>query len=186
MSYEVFISHSTNDKHIANAICSYAEERKIRCWIAPRDILPGVEYAESLVNAIAECSIMVVILSNNSNISRHVRKEVERAVSLGKIIIPFRIEDISLTKSLEYFLSSEHWLDALVPPIEKHIEKLISILLSFLKHVDTSPKDDIHNNPNNLYTPPPETIFEEISPTDWTLGKSNYWISKIRNLFQDK
>jgi len=48
MAYEVFISHSIKDKAAAEAVCAKLEEQKIRCWIAPRDIAPGTDWAEAL------------------------------------------------------------------------------------------------------------------------------------------
>ncbi len=40
--FDVFISYSSDDKLIADAICAELESRRIRCWIAPRDALPGI------------------------------------------------------------------------------------------------------------------------------------------------
>jgi hypothetical protein len=37
----VFISHSSNDRATADAICAHLESAGIKCWIAPRDIEPG-------------------------------------------------------------------------------------------------------------------------------------------------
>ena len=34
MAHDVFISYSTKDKVIADAICANLENRGIRCWIA--------------------------------------------------------------------------------------------------------------------------------------------------------
>ncbi len=42
----------------------------------------------------------------------------------GRIIIPFRIEDVLPSKSMEYLISVPHWPDAVTPPIENHIELL--------------------------------------------------------------
>ena len=44
MAHDVFISHSSKDKQTADAICHYLEQNGIRCWIAPRDILPGEDW----------------------------------------------------------------------------------------------------------------------------------------------
>jgi hypothetical protein len=54
--------------------------------------------------------------ANGSNHSAQVRREVERAVHKQVQILPFRIEDVLPSKSLEYFLSSQHWMDAFPPP----------------------------------------------------------------------
>ncbi len=113
MQHDVFISYSSYDKTIADAICSKLENSHIRCWIAPRDILPGKEYGEAIIEAIIDCRILLLVFSVHANESPQVRREIERAVSKGKVIIPFRIEDILPTKSMEYALSNTHWLDAM-------------------------------------------------------------------------
>ena len=132
MAYDVFISYSHKDQTIANAIVAGLENAGIRCWIAPRDVTPGETWSESIVDAIAGSKIMVMILSDNSNRSRQVLREVERATASEVIIIPFRIENIDPTGAMAYFLSTEHWLDALTPPLESHIEKLSRTIKAFL------------------------------------------------------
>ena len=42
-NYEVFISYSTKNKNVADAVVANFEKNGIRCWYAPRDILPGQE-----------------------------------------------------------------------------------------------------------------------------------------------
>jgi hypothetical protein len=124
MAHDVFISYSSKDKLVADAMCAIFETNSIRCWIAPRDILPGMDWGASIIDAITDSQVMVLILSANSNASEQVKREVERAVSKGIVIIPFRIEDIQLSKTLEYHLSVTHWMDALTRPIENHIQRL--------------------------------------------------------------
>lgn len=136
INHDVMISYSTQDKSIADGVCAGLEARKIRCWIAPRDILPGTNYQEAIVDAIDTSRIMVLIFSSHSNESPHVIRELTRAVNKNVIIIPFKIEDIIPSKSIEYLISVPHWLEALTPPLEHHIEKLaytINILLSQAK-----------------------------------------------------
>lgn len=133
MAHDVFVSYSTKDKTIADAVCATLEARKVRCWIAPRDVLPGMHYGEAIIDAINECKVMILILSSSANASGQVKLEVERAVAKGAPIIPLRIEDVLPAKSLEYFIGSVHWLDALTPPMEKHLEYLaetVGLLLS--------------------------------------------------------
>ena len=67
---------------------------------------------------------MVLIFSSSAKDSHQIRREIERAVSKSKPIIPVRIEEVMPTKSMEYFLGAIHWLDALTPPIEKHFQQL--------------------------------------------------------------
>jgi hypothetical protein len=112
MAHDVFLCHSTKNKTVVDAVCTSLEGHGIRCWVAPRDIPVGANYGESIIDGINASQVMVVVLSSHSNASPHVQREVERAVSKGVIIIPLRIEDIELSKSLEFFLSTSHWFDA--------------------------------------------------------------------------
>ena len=72
MAHDVFISHSSKDRVISNAVCTALETEKIRCWVAPRDIRPGLTWAEAIADAIEKSSVMVLIFSSNSNNSKDV------------------------------------------------------------------------------------------------------------------
>jgi hypothetical protein len=87
-------------------------------------VSPGQPYGEAIIDAINGCRVMVLLLSASANASVHIPKEVERAVSKGATIVPLRIEDVTPGRSLDYFIGSVHWLDALTPPLEKHLENL--------------------------------------------------------------
>jgi formylglycine-generating enzyme required for sulfatase activity len=134
MPHDVFISYSPRDKPIADAVCATLENNGIRCWIAPRDILAGMDRGEALIDAINSSRVFILIFSSSANESRDIKREVERAVSKGIIVVPFRIEDVPLSKSLEYFISVPHWLDALTPPIEKHLITLAEKIHLLLDH----------------------------------------------------
>jgi TIR domain len=124
VAFDVFISYASKDKLVADAVCARLESSGVRCWIAPRDIVPGTSYGEAIIEAIHGAKVMVLVFSSNANVSAHIPKEVERAVSRGLTIVPFRIEDIAPGKSLDYFIGSVHWLDAMTPPMEKHLDDL--------------------------------------------------------------
>ena len=130
MPYDAFISYCSEDKKIADAVCGTLEANKIRCWIAPRDVGPGRTWSSAIIEAIGESAVMVVIFSKHSNASPQVLREIERAVNKGVAIIPFRVEDVVPSKDLEYFISSCHWLDAMNPPLEKHIGELATAILA--------------------------------------------------------
>jgi hypothetical protein len=145
MAHDVFVSYSNKDKVVADAVCAKLEEKGIRCWIAPRDIIPGLEWSESIINALSECRIAVVVFSSSSDASQQVRREAERAVSKGVIILPFRIEDIYPSGAMEYYLSTSHWLDALTTPLESHLDRLtesVRMLLENPHYAASSTKDN--------------------------------------------
>jgi TIR domain len=137
MPYDVFISHSSQDKPIADAVCAGLEQKGIRCWIAPRDIQPGTDWGESIIQGIHMSRALVLVFTAHANASLHIRREVERAVQRGITVIPLRVEDILPEGSLEYNLSTVHWLDALTPPLEDHINRLAETVCLILQQGGT-------------------------------------------------
>jgi TolB-like protein len=111
----VFISYASRDAAIANSIVEHLEQHGLRCWLAPRDVKPGAQYADAIVAAINEAKAVVLLLSQDAVASSHVGREVERAASKHKPIIAFRIDPATLNRTLEYFLSESQWID--VPAI---------------------------------------------------------------------
>ncbi len=132
MAHDVFISYASEDKTVADAVCAMLESHAVRCWIAPRDVLPGMAYGEAIIDAIRGCRVMILVFSSKSNTSPHIPKEIERAVSAGVAVIPFRIENVRPGKSLDYFIGSVHWLDALTRPLEQHLDRLVQNVQTLL------------------------------------------------------
>jgi TolB-like protein len=108
---DVFVSYASQDAAVANSIVENLERHGIKCWIAPRDVKPGAQYADAIVRAINDAKSVVLVMSGSAVGSSHVAREVERAASKSKPIIPFRIDNASLNPELEYFLSNSQWID---------------------------------------------------------------------------
>jgi len=132
MAHDVFISYSSKDKPAADATCARLESREIRCWMAPRDIYPGADWSSSIIDAINGAAAMVLVFSANANASQQIKREVERAVNKGIPVIPLRIENVAPEKSLEYFISTPHWLDAYSPPLDRHLTYLADVIRHIL------------------------------------------------------
>ena len=132
MARAVFVSYSQPDRAAALGMVAYLEARGIECWVAPRDVAPASDWAAQIVEAIAAARVMVLVFSASANASPQVRREVERAVHRRVAVLPFRVADVLPSSSLEYFLSSQHWLDAFPPPLEPHYARLGAYLKSLL------------------------------------------------------
>src|SRR5271167_2931270 len=124
----IFISYAANDAETANSACRYLEGRGVNCWIAPRNVKAGAQYADAIVRAINEAAAVVVVMSASAMASSHVRREVERAAAKHKQIIAFRIDAAALIPALEYFLSESQWIDALKLGIPAALTKLAEAL----------------------------------------------------------
>lgn len=120
----VFISHASEDSEKAEEICGALEGRGLTCWIAPRDVRAGREYADEIIRGIEQSGAVVLVLSDEANSSAFVRREIERAVSKHKPVFPVRIEHVSPSPGLELFVSSTQWIDAWTGRWENHMDRL--------------------------------------------------------------
>lgn len=130
MTHDFFISYAIQDQRVADQVCRALESRGVQCWMAPRDIPPGWDYEEAIVEAIAASRALLLILSTHSNNSSHVRREVQRAFAKESAtkVIPFRIENVPYSKPLSYYLSSTQWIDASTPVSESDLQRLVKIV----------------------------------------------------------
>lgn len=114
MAEKVFISHSKFDKSIAEMICNSLEAEGINCWIAPRDIPYGNDWAGEISSAIENSSLFIFILSEHSNASRQCPKEITVADNVGIPIVCVKIDDVEMSQGLKYHLSTQQilFLDA--------------------------------------------------------------------------
>ena len=113
---DAFISYSNRDHGVATLVCSNLEGQGVTCWMAPRDVELGQPYPEAIMAGLRSSHFVVLVLSEDSNASPHVQREVERAVSLGLPVLALKIDRSDLAPSMEYLISSTHWLNAGNPP----------------------------------------------------------------------
>ena len=130
MSKQVFISHSSKEHDRATEICNVLENNGIKCWIAPRDVIGGLPYAEEIVRAIKQCKIVLLIASVSINMSEQIMNEVEMAVNNSKIILPFKIDSVEYNDSYKYYLNRKHWIEATPDP-----KQFYSLLVQEIKYL---------------------------------------------------
>lgn len=108
---DVFISYSHEDAEIREAVAEKLESAGISCWYAPRDIQPGVEWADTITSGLKSCRILLLIFTQASNASNQVLREVGLAVDFKMPIIPLRCDETELSGSMQYYLSTLQWMD---------------------------------------------------------------------------
>jgi TolB-like protein/thioredoxin-like negative regulator of GroEL len=119
-----FVSYASQDAAVANSIVESLEQHGIKCWLAPRDVTPGSQYADEIVEAINNSQVFVLVLSEHALASAHVGRELERAASKRRRVIVLRIDAASLTRSFEYFLSESQWIDVAALGVPAALTKL--------------------------------------------------------------
>ncbi len=102
----IFISHKTDPDHAAALrIAEILRKNRINCWLAPESIEGGADFAMSVTQAINSCEIFLLVLTENTGLSAHVRKEVTLANSHSKRIIPLKIGEFDIDDSMQYHLA---------------------------------------------------------------------------------
>lgn len=141
----VFISFSSKNTEEAERICSFLEANGVSCFIATRDLIPGEEYALQLIENLDHVESVVLLLSKDSNESPHVLREIEYAVGHKIPILVYALEEVELSKSLEYFLMTHQWI-TLTDDRDKKLLEGVGYLLK------KSPNNPFHRATNSNLT----------------------------------
>lgn len=160
MNEYVFISYKSEQKSIALKIKTILEENGITCWMAPESIPGGSNYAAEITQAISQCKEFVVILSEQSQNSAYVLKEIDVAIKKNKNILPFQVEPIVLNDSIEYYFSNVQMYSAHLS-WESALEKLIREIRYNFESINAQrTPDTILNDPVKIRSALPH-VFEE-------------------------
>ncbi len=119
-----FISYAKADAKKAHRIAELLEQGGVRCWIAPRDVKPGAPYGDEIISGIETSSAFILVLSSESNTSDFVAREVERAISKKKPVLPVRIENVEPSRALQLFISGTQWIDVFSGRFATHMDRL--------------------------------------------------------------
>lgn len=137
----VFISYSSKEYGNAYALKQVLEANGISCWMAPQSIPSGSDYTREIPKAIQSCDIFLLVLSEASQISRWVPKELEKAINEGKIIIPFHTDESSLTDSFNFMLSNVQRIEAF-----SGLSDAYELLIAQIKSLDGERKSFLKGN----------------------------------------
>jgi hypothetical protein len=118
----LFISYSTRDgRPIAFDLCAALEWAGHTCWLAPRDVRPGVTYPGQIVAAIRESAGLILVVTPAANESADVLQEVQLAGQHRKTVAPVIVDDTKLCDDLHYYLAVRQqlsWSDAVTTVTE--------------------------------------------------------------------
>lgn len=125
---KVFISHSKHDKPIAELICTALEGEGVGCWIAPRDIPYGNDWAGEIASAIENSSLFIFVLSEHSNSSTQCFKEITVADNVGVPIVCVKKDDVEMSQPLKYYLSTRQILSIDASNIKEELKIVTSAI----------------------------------------------------------
>jgi hypothetical protein len=122
-THDVFICFSSKDVAVARDIVSRLEARRFGCWLSSRDVHPGQNFQEAIVEAVQNAKVVVFLFSEFSDQSGEIKKELALAGSCGVSVIPLRLSEISPTGALRYELATRQWIDAF-PDFRQALDRL--------------------------------------------------------------
>ena len=125
MAHQVFVSYATEDADTATRVCALLEADGIVCWMAPRDVEAGTDYAAAIMDAIRNSQLVVLIFSTFSNASPYALREIERAVAYQRPVLALRTDDTVPNSSIEYYVNVWQKLKA-AAEVEKTQEQIVA------------------------------------------------------------
>jgi len=140
--YDVFISYSSKDADAAKILLQTLEKEGIKCWIAPRNIPEGREWADEIVHAIKKSRFFVLLFSINSNRSKQVLREITVAIDSCEIIFPLKLDNTIPTGSMEYYLSVPHWANTDLQDIRNAAQTLSYRINSLIESLNEKEPED--------------------------------------------
>ena len=135
----VFISYSSVNQQMADSVCLLLKENNISCWMAPYDIPAGSRYAYVINDALENCSCVLLLLTNASQLSQFVEREIERAITYKKPILPMQLEDLKLNSGFKFYIGSSQIVA--VPEIRADAPEFIRILAGIKELLGCSDTD---------------------------------------------
>ncbi len=176
MPHDVFVSYVEEDRAAADKVCEVLESQAIRCWMAPRNITPGLTWGAAIIEAINESRVMVLIFSSRTNLSRQVVRELERADHKGVRIVPLRIEDVPPSGDIEYFLGSIQWLNAFSGTLETRLQQLVETVRALMN----KPAAAIAPGRRGMESLPEERVLDAALPGQVPVEKPTELVVMVR------
>ena len=88
MNKDIFISYSRRDQEFVTRLATDLDQQVTGVWFDQSAIQVGQNWHDEIMDGIRECKAFILVLSPDAAESRYVREEVNKALELGKPIIP--------------------------------------------------------------------------------------------------
>lgn len=115
-NYDVFFCYTRKDYRIVKQITNAINSAEYTSFVDAECLLPGENFIETIQNQLYKCKAFVCIVSENALMSEFFIKEVSYAVSIGKFIIPIKIDNSPITDRLTLLIGNLqyiYWDDSL-------------------------------------------------------------------------
>lgn len=146
---DIFISYVEEDSSVAIELARGLEDLGYTTWYYGRDSIPGMSYLLQTHNAIINCRVVALVLSDHSlNKSKQVDKEVVRTLESDKSFLPILV-NISWT---EFQKRQPTWAQAIggivgIGITEQGVAAILPRLAAGLKGLGVLPQTDEGSSP---------------------------------------
>lgn len=123
----LFISYASEDRPFVHSLSADISAAGIETWVDREDLVPGDRWRGEIINAIDECTALVVVLSRASASSREVPREVEAADRREKQIIPV-IKEACDPRNVELVVAERQWIDFSTGDYAGGVQQLVAAL----------------------------------------------------------
>lgn len=177
---DVFISYKAEEYYEANWVKSTLENNGISCWMAPSSIPGGSSYASEIPQAIRSCKVFVLILSEKSQKSKWVPRELDQAINENKIVMPFMLENCALKDDFNFYLTNVQRYAAYESK-SKAIEKMINEIRAIcgIKSEPAAVSDVAREPVNDIYQEP---VYTKQKHNKFPPEKSNFFSKYMKQI----
>jgi hypothetical protein len=128
-SRSAFISHASDDVGLARQLCARLETQGVKCWIAPRDLIPGQPYSSEIVRGIETTDALILLTTPAAVDSENVLNELEQAHRLHKTLLTVMVGKPQISRQLSYYIARLHWIEASGASLDSLADRLAQALL---------------------------------------------------------
>ena len=160
---DVFISYKSQNQGVADLLRRCLQGEGVSCWIASHDVKPGTDYAEEIVKAITSCKVLLLVLTKEANQDhRQIRRELSLADSVGKVIIPVRVDPIDPSPAFQYVLATCQVLDLYDEGASFSDTQASKVVRAVKYHLVQVVKNDKDQSIHSGFTTLPDAIAENV------------------------
>lgn len=176
----VFISYSSKNIVEVNQVIELLKKLGISYWKAPEMIPAGSNYAREIPKAICECGVFLLIISDDSQESIWVEKEIDCAINHRKTVVPLKICAGNLCEMFRFYLNNVQTINYLENP-DKAMEQLKKRLVALL-NIQESPKPMLQQIPSQVSKQVSKQEPLQTQMTDLHVEKKSKSTPKRRNM----
>jgi len=129
-SVAAFICYARTDSGVAGEIANHLNGRGIDTFLDTTSIRGGERWRDSIVAAIEQCKVVLVLVSPSSNASKEVADEVNLARAENRLIIPLLLEGQKPRGALSYLVGSVHGIHVFSEDLQPSLELIVHNLAS--------------------------------------------------------